>query len=78
MDSDPVPVVSGWIGNYVFEVDEDADHAIFVSVFDDRETYHANSSGQQERYKGTRALWYAIPSGTKAPSSSVIGSSGVR
>jgi hypothetical protein len=57
-DDRPVPVVSGWIANYLFEVDGDPDHAIFFAIFDDRETYRANadSASQNERYQRLRAL----------------------
>ncbi|HEX5912986.1 MAG TPA: hypothetical protein VFY54_07660, partial [Rubrobacter sp.] len=43
-DDRPVPVVSGWIANYLFALDDDPDRAILVSVFDDRETYRANAA----------------------------------
>ena len=56
LDDRPVPVVAGWIANYLLEIDDDPDHAIFVSVFDSRESYHANaaSSEQHERYRRLR------------------------
>jgi heme-degrading monooxygenase HmoA len=57
-DDKPVPVVSGWIANYLFALEDDADGAILVSVFDDRETYQANAASpeQGERYGRVRAL----------------------
>ena len=63
MDSDPVPVVSGWIASYLFELDENLNHAVFMSVFDDRDTYHANaaSPAQHERYEEMSALLTADP-----------------
>ena len=57
-DDKPVPVVPGWIANYLYALDDDPNSAILVSVFDNRESYHANAASpeQHQRYLGVRAL----------------------
>jgi heme-degrading monooxygenase HmoA len=62
-DDRPVPVVSGWIANYLFALEDDPEEAILVSIFDDRDTYRANADSreQHERYLKVRALLTTDP-----------------
>jgi hypothetical protein len=58
MDASDLPLTPGWIGSYVYEIDDEPDHAILVALFDDSHSYHANAASreQDERYLAMRAL----------------------
>jgi hypothetical protein len=52
------PLAQGWIGSYLYEVDDEPEHAILVALFDDRQSYHAHAASreQDDRYQAMRAL----------------------
>jgi heme-degrading monooxygenase HmoA len=58
MDARAVPFAPGWIGSYLYEVDDQPDQAILVVLFDDRQSYHAGAASKEEdeHYLAMRAL----------------------
>jgi quinol monooxygenase YgiN len=52
MDSFGEAVIPGWVADYYFQMDNDADEFYLVAIFKDRETYLANADSveQHERY----------------------------
>jgi hypothetical protein len=63
MDARDAPPAAGWIGSYLYEVDDEPDHAILVALFDDRQSYHANAASkeQDERDLALRAVLASDP-----------------
>ena len=52
MDGFGDAVISGWIADYYFQMDNDSDEFYLVAIFRDKETYQANADSpeQHERY----------------------------
>jgi heme-degrading monooxygenase HmoA len=53
----------GFIGEYLYRMDEDPDEFIIAVLFDSKENYHANANDpkQDEEYRKLRALLAADP-----------------
>jgi quinol monooxygenase YgiN len=52
MDSFGGDVISGWVADYYFQMDNDPDEFYLVAIFQDKDTYLANADSpeQHERY----------------------------
>ncbi|MBI4571365.1 MAG: antibiotic biosynthesis monooxygenase [Chloroflexi bacterium] len=55
--------VKGYIGDYVFRMDNDPDEFMLVILFQDKASYHANAGDpeQDKEYQALRALLSADP-----------------
>jgi quinol monooxygenase YgiN len=58
MDSFGDVVISGWVADYYFQMENDSDEFYLVAIFKDKETYQANadSAEQHERYLTLRSF----------------------
>jgi quinol monooxygenase YgiN len=63
MDEFDSAEISGWVADYIFQMDADSNEFYLVAVFRDRESYQANADDprQHERYLIFRSFLEADP-----------------
>jgi quinol monooxygenase YgiN len=61
--SEAMPQVKGYVGQYLFKLDENPDQFVLIALFQDKASYVANAGSpeQDKRYRRLRELLAADP-----------------